>query len=87
MSRFTRRDTLIGAGALAGTALWRPRLSFSQGWNLPIDDSAQPPELPIEDGATLRVTRPSKFVDGDQIVFERNTQSFTEKNRLPVQKD
>ena len=79
MSRVTRRDTLIGAGALAGTALWRPRFSFGQGWNLPIDDSAQPPDLPIEDGATLRIVRPSKFVDGDQVVFEQNTKAFTEK--------
>ena len=87
MSRVTRRDTLIGAGALAGTALWRPRFSFGQGWNLPIDDSAQPPDLPIEDGATLRIVRPSKFVDGDQVVFEQNTQAFTEKTGVPVQID
>jgi multiple sugar transport system substrate-binding protein len=84
MSRFTRRETLIGAGALASTALWRPRLSFGQGWNLPIDDSAQPPDLPIEDGATLRVVRPSKFVDGDQKLWEQNTQSFTDKTGVPV---
>ena len=84
MSRFTRRHTLIGAGALAGTALWRPRLSFGQGWNLPIDDSAQPPDLPIEDGASLRVVRPSKFVDGDQNLWEQNTTSFTDKTGVPV---
>jgi multiple sugar transport system substrate-binding protein len=78
--RFDRRKTLIGAGALAGTALWRPRLSFGQQQeeNYAVKDIA-PPELKVEEGASLRVVRPSKFVEGDERVFVENTRKFEEQ--------
>ena len=69
MSKLTRRDTLqLGAGALAGATLLRPRWTGAQ--NYAVKDIA-PPQLSIEDGASLRVVRPSKFVAGD----ERGVQS------------
>lgn len=84
MHRFTRRQTLIGAGALAGTSgLWRPKLSFGQQQSFAANDIAAP-EYQIEDGATLRVVRPSKFVDGDQRLFDENTQKFMDQTGVDV---
>ena len=74
MSKLTRRDTLqLGAGALAGATLLRPRWTGAQ--NYAVKDIA-PPQLSIEDGASLRVVRPSKFVAGD----ERGVQSEHRRN-------
>ena len=85
--RFTRRRTLqVGAGALAGAGLIRPRWAGAQQQqqSYAVAD-VSPPDLKIEDGATLRVTRPSKFVDGDQRLFEENTKKFTEQTGVNVQ--
>lgn len=80
MRRFTRRDTIkLGAGALAGTALGSSALRAA----IPVAD-ATVPDLPIEDGASLRVLRPSKFVDGDELLFRQNTEAFTAKTGVPV---
>jgi multiple sugar transport system substrate-binding protein len=80
MKRFTRRDTIkLGAGALAGTALASSGLRAA----IPVAD-ATAPDLPIEDGATLRVLRPSKFVDGDELMFRQNSEAFTAKTGVPV---
>jgi len=84
MNRFTRRDTIkIGAGALATTALMRPGLLRAE---IPVAE-ATPPDLPIEDGAELRILRPSKFVDGDERLFLANTEKFTEETGIPVRID
>ncbi|HLT00941.1 MAG TPA: ABC transporter substrate-binding protein [Geminicoccaceae bacterium] len=83
MSRFTRRDTIqLGAGALAGAALLRPRFAGAQQ-RYAVKD-VTPPEIPIEDGASLRVVRPSKFVDGDERLFVENSNRFTEKTGVQV---
>ncbi len=82
MSKFTRRDTLqLGAGAVAGAALLRPRWTAAQ--NFAVKD-VSPPQLSIEDGASLRVVRPSKFVAGDEQVFKANTDKFTQKTGVAV---
>ena len=84
MSRFSRRDTIkLGAGALAGTTLFG---AGSLRAAIPVAD-ATPPDLPIEDGATLRILRPSKFVDGDERLFTENTEAFTAKTGVPVRID
>ena len=46
-----------------------------------------PPDLPIEDGASLRVLRPSKFVQGDETLFLENTKKFTEQTGVDVRVD
>ena len=46
-----------------------------------------PPDLPIEDGASLRVLRPSKFVQGDETLFLENTKKFTEQTGVEVRVD
>jgi multiple sugar transport system substrate-binding protein len=43
--------------------------------------------LPIEDGAELRVLRPAKFVDGDEVLFQQNTEAFTAATGVPVRID
>ena len=83
MSRFTRRDTIqLGAGALAGAALLRPRRAGAQQ-SYAVTEVA-PPEITVEDGASLRVVRPSKFVDGDERLFIENTNKFTEQTGVQV---
>ena len=82
-NRFTRRDTIkLGAGVGAATLLGSTSLRAA----IPTMD-ATPPDLPIEDGATLRAIRPSKFVDGDEIVFLENTRAFTAATGVDVRVD
>lgn len=79
--RVTRRESMIlGAGALAGTALGGPIGLRAQ---IPTSD-ATAPDLPIEDGATLTMLRPSKFVATDEEIWLKNTAKFTEQTGVPV---
>jgi multiple sugar transport system substrate-binding protein len=78
MKKFTRRDSLkIGAGALAGATV-------GMGLNLPA--SAQEPMLDLkpEQGATLRVLRPAKFVAGDEKLWLENTEKYTKETGVQV---
>ena len=82
-NRFTRRDSIklgagVGAAALLGSTSLRAEI--------PVAD-ATPPDLPIEDGATLRVLRPSRFVDGDERVFNENSQAFAAATGVDVRVD
>ena len=82
----TRRGTLgLGAGLGLG-ALGVSGLAHSAQAAIPTSP-AQAPNLPIEKGATLRVLRPSKFVDPDERVFNENTQRFAKENGLTVRVD
>ncbi|MCB9946620.1 MAG: extracellular solute-binding protein [Rhodospirillaceae bacterium] len=80
MSNFTRRNVLktgaglAATGALASKGLIRP--AFAQ------DMSFTP-----EDGASLRVLRWSKFVQGDEDLFLQNVAKFTEMTGVQVQVD
>ena len=81
MALFTRRNAIqLGAGALAGTTMLA---SGSLRAQIAVKDVA-PPSLPIEDGASLRVLRPSKFVQGDETLFLENSKKFTEKTGVEV---
>jgi len=82
-NRFTRRDTIkLGAGVGAATLLGSTSLRAA----IPTND-ATAPDLPIEDGAELRVLRPAKFVDGDEGLFQQNTEAFTAATGVPVRID
>ena len=87
MKRFTRRESiqLGAAGALAGTTLLgsASRL-FAQ--EIPTSD-VQPPDLPIEDGAQLRVLRPTKFVGPDETIWLENTKRFSDEMGVDVRVD
>ncbi|MEZ5824032.1 MAG: extracellular solute-binding protein [Geminicoccaceae bacterium] len=79
--RLTRRDSMIlGAGALAGTALGGPSGLRAQ---IPVAD-VPAPDLPIEDGASLTLLRPTKFVASDEAIWLANTEKFTAATGVPV---
>jgi len=76
MKNFTRRDSLkLGAGVIAGAAV---------GAGLSLPARAQELNLKPEDGATLRVLRPVKFVQGDETMWLENTKKYTEQTGVQV---
>ncbi len=86
MDRITRRDTLkasaglaaaSGAGVLAST----PAMSAIPVANVPA------PKQPAEAGAELRVIRPTKFVDPDEVIWNENTAKFTAATGVKVRTD
>jgi multiple sugar transport system substrate-binding protein len=78
----TRRTALAaGAAAIGSTVL--PNFAMSA---IPVA-SATPPKLPIEAGATLRVLRPTKFLDPDEAIFRENVAKFTAQTGVPVRVD
>ncbi len=82
MQAFTRRQTLQAGAALAGAAL-----VARQGRADIVAKDVAPPVLTIESGASLRVLRPSKFVQGDETVYLENAKKFTAMTGVPVQVD
>jgi multiple sugar transport system substrate-binding protein len=79
MHDLTRRATLaLGAAALAGPA-------FGQS-AIPRRDVA-PPRLTPEQGASLRIIRPARFVEPDEVIFRRNAQAFQDRYNIPVRVD
>lgn len=85
MDRFTRRDAfrMGSAAALGGAALVdaRPAHSAVPVVNVP------PPSQPIEAGATIRVIRPSKFVEADEVVWNENQAKFIKATGVQVRTD
>ena len=79
---FTRRGLGLGAGALTTAAL----LGRGARAAIPVGN-ATPPKQEIEKGATLRVLRPTKFVDADETIFRENTQKFTAATGVQVRVD
>jgi multiple sugar transport system substrate-binding protein len=78
MKKFTRRDSLkLGASVLAGAAI---------GANLHLPARAQEPMLDVkpEEGASLRVLRPAKFVAGDEKLWLENTEKYTKETGVQV---
>ncbi len=82
MMKFTRRNilkgtTALGAGAvLAGSGL----LDWAKAW------AAENPFKP-EKGATLRMLRWNRFVESEDIQFDKNIAAFTEATGVPVRLD
>ena len=82
MTIISRRTALTaGSGAIAAAAL--PGFQASA---IPIAN-VELPKLPIENGATLRVLRPTKFLDPDEVIFRENIKKFTEKTGVAVRVD
>ncbi len=81
MKDFTRRDALIlGAGAVTGASVLGSRPARAA---IPVAN-VTPPHQPIEGGATLRIIRPTKFVDPDETVWNENTQKFIKATGVQV---
>jgi multiple sugar transport system substrate-binding protein len=79
MCDMTRRATLaLGAATLAAPAV-------AQG-GIPRAD-VPAPQYPLESGASLRVIRPARFVEPDEVIFRQNIQRFTETTKIPVRAD
>jgi multiple sugar transport system substrate-binding protein len=82
MSDIKRRDFLKATAGVAassalgaGSALWTP------------EAMAQTYKVTPEKGATLRVLRWKRFVQGDEDVWAANTKKFTEMTGIPVRVD
>jgi len=77
----TRRNAIAGGAGLAVAGLWDFEASA-----IPVA-SVEPPKLPIEKGAALRVLRPAKFVDPDETIFRENIKTFSDEMKVPVRVD
>jgi len=82
MHDITRRGLGLGAGAFAATGL----LGRTTNSAVAVTDTP-PPNLPIEKGASLRILRPAKFVEPDEVIFRENTKKFAEATGTQVRVD
>lgn len=79
----TRRGTLmLGASAAAALSLGASEASAQIK-----REEATPPKLPIENGASLRMLRPVRFVQPDEDVFRANCARFTQQTGVDVRVD
>src|SRR5256885_4271658 len=86
----TRRNSLtLGAAALGAASI--PIIGSPRQANAAFDDvptaDVKPPELKIEQGASLHMIRPAKFVDPDEVYWKENTKKFTEQTGVDVKVD
>jgi multiple sugar transport system substrate-binding protein len=87
MAGLTRRDTLLsGAAALSGATTWPLIGARAAELDVPTADVPSP-GFKIEPGAAIRVLRPAKFVDPDEVLFRENSKRFTEQTGIPVRVD
>lgn len=70
----------LGAGLIAGDAMAQAASNITAA-------NVAPPRLPIENGATLRVLRPVRFVQPDEDVFRANAARFTQATGVQVRVD
>jgi multiple sugar transport system substrate-binding protein len=87
MTQFTRRAAL----GLGGSAIALSALQGGEAWAQtarPIQTAAATmPNLPIENGATLRLIRPTRFVEPDEVIFRENIAKFTQATGVQVRAD
>ena len=86
MQGFTRRRSLaVGAATLGAAAL--PLVgAHAADSDVPTADVKSPP-FKVESGAKLRVLRPAKFVDPDEVFFRANTKKFIDTTGIDVRVD
>ncbi len=77
-----RRESIILGAAAAAMAMARG----ANGQTIPKADVA-PPKLPIESGATLRLLRPARFVEPDEVIFRANSAKFAKETGVEVKVD
>ncbi|MCP1573785.1 multiple sugar transport system substrate-binding protein [Herbaspirillum rubrisubalbicans] len=83
MSKLTRREFLVTSAAAAAASSLGAN-AFSAGPGVAGADSIK---YPIEAGATLRVLRWKRFVQGDEDLWNANVKKFTELTGIPVRTD
>src|SRR5690348_5570032 len=76
----TRRQVVRGTAGLAAGAVGSRLLGFKPA-------SAQDLKITPEEGASLRVTRWSPFVEGDEKQWLANTEKFTKETGIQVRID
>lgn len=82
MYDLNRRQLGFGVGAAIAGGL------LGGNANAAIPTATVPPlDLPLEKGATLRVLRPAKFVEPDEVIFRENTKRFSDATGVPVRID
>jgi multiple sugar transport system substrate-binding protein len=84
MTEFTRRESLTLTAAAMGAALL-PAAARADD-DVPTAKVA-PMDLKIEKGAELRVLRPAKFVEADEVWWKANTKKYTDATGIPVKVD
>ncbi len=91
MQGFTRRQSLAAGAATLGVAALGATVLPLVGARAADSDvptaDVKPPGFQIEKGATLRVLRPAKFVDPDEVFFRANTKKFTDTTGIDVRVD
>jgi multiple sugar transport system substrate-binding protein len=83
MAGLTRRTTLLSGAAASALPLIGARAA---DLDVPVAD-VKDPGFKAEAGATIRVLRPAKFVDPDEVLFRANTKAFSDKTGIPVRVD
>lgn len=82
MHIITRRAALkLSAAAMTASAMAREAAAQIQAADTPA------PKLPLESNATLRVLRPARFVEPDEVLFRENTARFTQQTGVQVRVD
>ncbi|HEX3346765.1 MAG TPA: ABC transporter substrate-binding protein [Acetobacteraceae bacterium] len=77
----TRRGALTAGAGIAASALIDFKASA-----IPIAQ-VNAPNLPAEKGATLRVLRPTKFVDPDEVIFRENVKKWQDSSGVTTRVD
>ncbi len=83
MFAITRRKSLALGASAAGLPLLGARAQEQPPADVPTAD-VQPPKLEIEKNAKLVVLRPAKFIDPDQVFWDKNSKKFTQETGVPV---
>ena len=77
-----RREAMAAGAAAAALALARQ----ATGQTIPKADVAAP-KLDLEKGASLRILRPARFVEPDEVIFRANTAKFAKESGIDVRVD
>src|SRR6478609_4374432 len=77
-----RREAMALGASAAALALARQ----ATGQTIPKGD-VPPLNLPIESGATLRLLRPARFVEPDEVIFRANSAKFTKETGVEIKVD
>ncbi|MBN8874563.1 MAG: extracellular solute-binding protein [Rhodospirillales bacterium] len=82
----TRRESLaLGVAAAAAATL--PIRSASAAPDDVPTAKVKPLDYKVEKGAELRVLRPAKFIDPDEVYWRENTKKYTDATGVPVRVD
>ena len=83
----TRRDSLALGAAALGAAASIPIIGARAAFDDVPTADVKPPEYKIEQGASLHVIRPAKFIDPDEVYWKENTKKFSDKTGVDVKVD